>query len=92
MGTKMIIGMFLGLFLYLIFKDLYYYASFIIFTGLVFLIKRKQKYNFLIGEILLISIYLLGFTITLLVKDTTVLKIIILMFSNCFTCLILCKK
>lgn len=88
----MIIGMFLGLFLYLIFKDLYYYASFVIFIGLVFLIKRKQKYNFLIGEILLISIYLIGFTITLLIKDTTVLKIIILMFSNCFTCLILCKK
>lgn len=92
MGSKVIIGMFFGLFLYFLFKDLYYYISFFIFMGLILLVKQKQKYNFLVGEIIIIGLYVLFFAFSLLKKDAELLKVFVLLFSNCFSCVILCKK
>ena len=84
--------MLLSLILFGIFGNLIYYFCTFCFVLLVFLIKKKQKFEFIFLELLIFSAFLVVFIISIIKQNAVILKIIILLSENFLTFYILMPK
>ena len=84
--------MLLSLILFGIFGNVIYYICTVCFVLLVFLIKKKQKFEFIFLELLIFSAFLVVFIISIIKQNAVILKIIILLSENFLTFYILMPK